>query len=84
MMASSLIPPHLIAHRGNAAEFPENTLPAFESALELGVRNIEFDVQLTSDKVPVVIHDADLQTRGRPVGKRARHHLGGACEDFGR
>ena len=53
--------PHLIAHRGNAAEFPENTLPAFESALELGVRNIEFDVQLTSDKVPVVIHDADLK-----------------------
>jgi glycerophosphoryl diester phosphodiesterase len=53
--------PQLIAHRGNAAEFPENTLQAFESALEIGVRNIEFDVQLTSDKVPVVFHDSDLQ-----------------------
>jgi glycerophosphoryl diester phosphodiesterase len=53
--------PQLIAHRGNAAEFPENTLQAFQSAIELGVRNIEFDVQLTADKVPVVIHDADLQ-----------------------
>lgn len=53
--------PQLIAHRGNAAEFPENTLPAFRSAIELGVRNIEFDVQLTGDQVPVVLHDADLQ-----------------------
>ena len=53
--------PQLIAHRGNAAEFPENTLPAFESAIELGVRNVEFDVQLTSDTVPVVFHDSDLQ-----------------------
>jgi glycerophosphoryl diester phosphodiesterase len=53
--------PKLIAHRGNAAEFPENTLQAFESAIELGVRDIEFDVQMTSDKVPVVFHDADLQ-----------------------
>ena len=51
----------LIAHRGNAAEFAENTLPAFESAIELGARTVEFDVQLTSDKVPVVIHDSDLQ-----------------------
>lgn len=61
MTASVDALPQLIAHRGNAAEFPENTLQALESAIELGVRNIEFDVQLTSDKVPVVFHDADLQ-----------------------
>jgi glycerophosphoryl diester phosphodiesterase len=61
MTASAELLPQLIAHRGNAAEFPENTLQAFESALELGVRNIEFDVQLTSDKVPVIFHDSDLQ-----------------------
>jgi glycerophosphoryl diester phosphodiesterase len=61
MTASADALPQLIAHRGNAAEFPENTLQAFESAIELGVRNIEFDVQLTSDKVPVVFHDTDLQ-----------------------
>jgi len=52
--------PDVIAHRGNAMEFPENTLPALESAVELGARYVEFDVQLTSDLVPVVLHDADL------------------------
>jgi len=52
--------PAIVAHRGNAAEFPENTLQALESAVELGVKHVEFDVQLTSDKVPVLFHDADL------------------------
>ena len=50
----------LVAHRGNALEFPENTLPAFESALQLGVRHVELDVQLSSDGVPMVLHDAEL------------------------
>lgn len=50
----------LIAHRGNAFEFPENTLPALRSALELGVRQIEFDVHLSSDGVPMVMHDDRL------------------------
>jgi glycerophosphoryl diester phosphodiesterase len=59
--------PAIIAHRGNAAEFPENTLQSLASAVELGVRHLEFDVQLTADKVPVVLHDADLQrVSGRP------------------
>jgi len=53
--------PTIIAHRGNAAEFPENTLQALESAVELGLRHVEFDVQLTADKVPVLFHDSDLQ-----------------------
>jgi glycerophosphoryl diester phosphodiesterase len=53
--------PEIIAHRGNAAEFPENTLPALQSAVELGLRHVEFDVQLTADKVPVVFHDATLE-----------------------
>jgi glycerophosphoryl diester phosphodiesterase len=56
--------PTIIAHRGNAAEFPENTLPALESAVELGLRHVEFDVQLTADKVPVLLHDSDLQRVG--------------------
>jgi glycerophosphoryl diester phosphodiesterase len=59
--------PEIIAHRGNAAEFPENTLQSLASAVELGVLHLEFDVQLTADKVPVVLHDADLQrVSGRP------------------
>jgi glycerophosphoryl diester phosphodiesterase len=49
--------PFLIAHRGNAAEYPENTLAALQSAVELGLRHVEFDVQLTRDGVPVVLHD---------------------------
>ena len=51
---------HLVAHRGNAREYPENTLPALQSALDLGARFLEIDTHLSSDGVPVVIHDADL------------------------
>jgi len=51
---------HLVAHRGNAAECPENTLPALQSALDLGARFLEIDVHLSADGVPVVIHDAEL------------------------
>jgi glycerophosphoryl diester phosphodiesterase len=58
---------HLVAHRGNAREFPENTLPAFRSALELGVRFLELDVHLCADGTPVVIHDHLLaRTTGLP------------------
>jgi glycerophosphoryl diester phosphodiesterase len=52
---------HLVAHRGNARDFPENTLPAFESALDLGLQFLELDVQLSADGVPVVIHDHRLE-----------------------
>lgn len=58
---------HLIAHRGNARDYPENTLPALQSAVDLGVRFLEFDVQLSADEVPVVIHDHELaRTAGIP------------------
>ena len=53
--------PFLIAHRGNAADYPENTLAALRSAIEVGLRHVEFDVQLTRDGVPVVMHDSDLR-----------------------
>jgi len=59
--------PAIIAHRGNAVEFPENTLEGLASAVELGARFVEFDVQLTGDLVPVLMHDADLaRVAGRP------------------
>jgi len=57
--------PEIIAHRGNAAEFPENTLQGLESAVNLGLKYVEFDVQLTSDSVPVLFHDADLARVGK-------------------
>jgi glycerophosphoryl diester phosphodiesterase len=50
----------LIAHRGDSAGAPENTFASFDLALEKGFDNVELDVQLTSDGVPVVIHDATL------------------------
>ena len=52
---------HLVAHRGNARDYPENTLPAFASAMSAGLRFLELDVQLSADGVPMVIHDAELK-----------------------
>jgi glycerophosphoryl diester phosphodiesterase len=49
-----------IAHRGFSSRYPENTLLAFERALDLGADGAEFDVQLSRDGVPVVIHDESL------------------------
>lgn len=49
-----------IGHRGAPREFPENTLPAFERAIELGADAVELDVHLTSDGVVVVHHDFHL------------------------
>ena len=46
-------------HRGYCALYPENTLLSFRKAIELGVDAIEFDVWLTSDKVPVLMHDGN-------------------------
>ncbi len=52
--------PQLIAHRGYAAAYPENTLPAFQAAIDLGVKWLECDLQMTADGVPVIIHDTNL------------------------
>ncbi len=65
------------AHRGASALAPENTMEAFLLAAEIGADGIEFDVQLSSDGVPVVIHDPVLYSDGttyylrRPSGTRA-------------
>lgn len=47
----------IVAHRGNAAEFRENSLEAIRSAVSLGVRFVEFDVHLSRDGTPMVTHD---------------------------
>ncbi|TCP55366.1 glycerophosphoryl diester phosphodiesterase [Tumebacillus sp. BK434] len=49
-----------LAHRGASGHAPENTLAAFRLARELGADGLEFDVQVTKDGVPVVIHDEAL------------------------
>lgn len=53
--------PKLVAHRGYAARYPENTLLALRAAVAAGAHYLEFDVLLTADKVPVLFHDRDLQ-----------------------
>jgi glycerophosphoryl diester phosphodiesterase len=53
-------PPLNIAHRGAGGEAPENTLAAFELALRQGAGGIELDVHLSSDGMPMVIHDPHL------------------------
>jgi glycerophosphoryl diester phosphodiesterase len=58
-----------IAHRGASGILPENTLPAFLQALDLGAKAIEFDVQLTRDLVPVVIHDETLERTTDGTGR---------------
>ncbi|NIM51359.1 MAG: glycerophosphodiester phosphodiesterase [Gemmatimonadales bacterium] len=56
----------LIGHRGASGECPENTLLAFDRALEQGADALELDVRATADGVPVVIHDptVDRTTSG--------------------
>jgi glycerophosphoryl diester phosphodiesterase len=60
---------HNIAHRGASAYEPENTLRAFERAIDMGATMLELDVHLSRDGHPVVIHDADL-SRLTAGGKR--------------
>ncbi len=49
-----------IAHRGGAGDWPENTLPAFQNAADLGYRYLETDVHCTSDGVLLAFHDERL------------------------
>jgi glycerophosphoryl diester phosphodiesterase len=52
----------ITAHRGVHENLPENTLPAFERAVELGADAVEMDIRLTADGMPVVYHYYYLQT----------------------
>lgn len=59
--------PIAFAHQGGASEHPENTMPAFAHAYQLGYRYMETDVHASSDGVLFAFHDPDLQrTCGRP------------------
>lgn len=61
-----------IGHRGAPREYPENSLPSFARAIELGADAVELDVHVTSDGVPVVHHDPDVPVtrdnrKSRPI-----------------
>ena len=52
--------PIAFAHRGGAGDHPENTMPAFSAAVELGYRYLETDVHVTRDGVLIAFHDDRL------------------------
>jgi len=56
--------PLIIGHRGASAHAPENTLAAFKLAMKVGADGIEFDVRLSRDGIPFVIHDDNLRRTG--------------------
>src|SRR5919109_2850030 len=67
----SFLDPHarpVIAHRGASARAPENSLPAFELALEAGADALELDVHATADDVAVVVHDPTLDRTTSATG----------------
>ena len=77
-MTAGVRPPTVIAHRGASAQAPENTIAAFELAIEQGADGIELDVHLSGDDQPVVIHDFTLErtTEGAgPVRRRTVREL---------
>lgn len=76
--ARTAIPTFTAAHRGGALLWPENSLRAFRKAVELGADYLEFDVHLTKDGEPVVIHDPTLDrttTGTGPVRERTLAEL---------
>lgn len=59
-MGAQPLVPFVIGHRGACGHAPENTLPSFEKALDLGVKWVEIDVKLSSDGVAFLMHDSHL------------------------
>ena len=56
--------PLIVAHRGDSADYPENTRAAFAAALAAKVDGIELDVRLSRDDVPLICHDDTLARFG--------------------
>jgi glycerophosphoryl diester phosphodiesterase len=63
----------IFAHRGANREAPENTLPAFQAALDMGVDGVELDVQYSSDGRLMIFHDFNLETISNGAGSVTSH-----------
>lgn len=74
MIAAPAIPPwpRVWAHRGGGGLAPENTLAGIAQAVAVGCRGIEFDVMLSGDGTPVVIHDETVDRTTDGCGRVAR------------
>jgi glycerophosphoryl diester phosphodiesterase len=67
--------PIIFAHRGDSADAPENTLAAFDLAINTGAKAIELDTMLSRDGIPVVIHDHTLERTTNGQGMVCDHDL---------
>lgn len=74
-MFPSLPSPVIFAHRGASSHAPENTLAAFQLAIDQGASAIELDVQLTRDKEVVVFHDLRMERTTDGSGRLNSHTL---------
>ncbi|BCU52571.1 glycerophosphoryl diester phosphodiesterase [Staphylococcus auricularis] len=59
----------VIAHRGLSGRYPENTMPAFQAAIDLGVERVEIDLHMTKDQQLVVMHDDSVNRTSNGSGK---------------
>lgn len=76
MKTSGLNFPRVIGHRGALGHAPENTLAGFRRAAMFGLRWVEFDVALTRDNEPVLMHDETVDRTTNGKGKLAEMTLG--------
>lgn len=60
---------YVAAHRGWCSDYPENTMPAFQAAIDVGVDQLETDVRITRDGELVLIHDATVDRTTNGTGK---------------
>ena len=67
--------PRVIAHRGDSKHFPENTLEAFRSAVNMGIDVVETDVHLSKDGILVIWHDPTLERNTNGTGTVESHTL---------
>lgn len=83
-MIAHLYYPRIIAHRGGGALAPENTLAGLRIAARMGCRGVEFDVALTADGVPILMHDETLERTTNGAGfVAAKTAAEVACLDAG-
>ncbi|HIF93201.1 MAG: glycerophosphodiester phosphodiesterase [Myxococcales bacterium] len=63
--------PVVIGHRGAAGDRPENTLASFDTALSMGAQILESDIHISSDGVPILLHDPALDRTSNGRGSAA-------------